>query len=102
MDKRNINILKKQIDLKLLMHAFDNSFLHDLENMINESYVTQLNKYFSIYGLITFSSENKNNKKLDLVTPDNNIKFQLKRDVYKNSIGFELAKVHEKILYSNQ
>ena len=44
MDKRNINILKKQIDLKLLMHAFDNSFLHDLENMINESYVTQLNK----------------------------------------------------------
>ena len=44
MDKRNINILKKQIDLKLLMHAFDNSFLYDLENMINESYVTQLNK----------------------------------------------------------
>ena len=96
MDKRNINILKKQIDLKLLMHAFDNSFLHDLENMINESYVTQLNKYFSIYGLITFSSENKNNKKLDLVTPDNNIKFQLKRDVYKNSIGFNRQKYTKK------
>ena len=28
----------------------------------------------------------------------NNIKFQLKRDVYKNSIGFELAKVHVKNL----
>ena len=28
--------------------------------------------------------------------PDNNIKFQLKRNVYKNSIGFELAKVHKK------
>ena len=28
--------------------------------------------------------------------PDNNIKFQLKRDVYKNGIGFELAKVQEK------
>ena len=44
-------------------------FLHDLENMINEIYVTQLNKEFSIYGLITFSGEYKNNKKLDLVTP---------------------------------
>ena len=43
-------------------------FQHDLENMINEIYVTQLNKEFSIYGLITFSGENKNNKKLDLVT----------------------------------
>ena len=75
-------------------------FLHDLENMINEIYVTQLNKEFSIYGLITFSGENKNNKKLDLVRPDYNIKFQLKRDVYKNSIGFELAKVLEKKSYT--
>ena len=72
-------------------------FLHDLENMINEIYVTQLNKEFSIYGLIAFSGESKNNK-MDLVTPDNNIKFQLKKDVQKNSIGFELAKVHEKNL----
>ena len=69
MDKRNINTLKKWIDLKPLMHAFENFFLYDLENMINEIYVTQLNKEFSIYGLITFSGEYKNNKKLDLVTP---------------------------------
>ena len=100
MDKPNISILKKQIDVKPLTHAFENLFLYDLENMINEIYVTQLNKEFSIYGLITFSGENKNNKKLDLVRPDNNIKFQLKRDVYKNSIGFELAKVHEKKSYT--
>ena len=100
MDKRNINILKKQIDLKPLTHAFEKFFLYDLENRINEIYVTQLNKEFSIYGLITFSGENKNNKKLDLVTPDNNIKFQLKIDVYKNSIGFESAKVHEKKSYT--
>ena len=64
--------------------------------MINEIYVMQLNKNFSIYGLITCSGENKNNKKLDLVTPDNNIKFQLKRYIYKNSIGLESTKVHEK------
>ena len=45
--------------------------------MINKIYVTPLNKEFSIYGLITFSGENKNNKKMDLVTPDNNVKFQI-------------------------
>ena len=100
MDKRNINILKKHIDLKPLRHAFENFFLYDLENMKIKVYVTQFNKEFSIYSLITFSSKNKNNKKLDLVTLDNNLKFQLKRAVYKNSIGFELAKVHEKTSYT--
>ena len=69
MDKRNINILKKQFEWKSLTHAFENFFLYDHDNMINEIYVTQLNKEFSIYGLITFSGEYKNNKKLDLVTP---------------------------------
>ena len=63
--------------------------------MINEIYVTQLDKEFSIFGLITFFSENKNNKKLDLVTPDNNIKFQLKKDVW-----LELAKVLGKKSYT--
>ena len=75
MDKSNINIFKKQIDLKPLTHTFEDFFLYDLENMINEIYVIQLNKEFSIYALIAFPSENKNNKKLDLVMPDNNIKF---------------------------
>ena len=35
-----------------------------------------------------------------MVTPENNIKFQLKRDVYKNSTGVESAKVHEKKPYA--
>ena len=37
---------------------------------------------------------------MDLVRPDNNIKFQLKRDVYKNSTGFELAKVYKRKSYT--
>ena len=32
--------------------------------------------------------------------PDNDIKFQLKRDFYKNCIGFELAKAHKKKSYT--
>ena len=37
-----MNILKKQIDLKPLAHAFEKIFLYDLENIINKIYVTQL------------------------------------------------------------
>ena len=48
MDKHNINIFKKEIDLKPLTHAFEKFFLYDSENMINEIYVKQLNKEFSI------------------------------------------------------
>ena len=41
---------------------FLKTFLYDLENMMKETFVTELNKEFSIDGLITFSGENKGNK----------------------------------------
>ena len=68
--------------------------------MIKETFITELNKEFSIYGLITFSGENKDNKKLDLIKPSNNLKFEVKKDTYKTGISFELGKVHEKKSYS--
>ena len=84
--------------MKPLTHAFENFFLYDLEDMIKETFVTELNKEFSIYDLITFSGENKNSKKLNLISPNRNLKFQLKKDVYKSSLNFELGKVHTKNL----
>ena len=67
---------------------------------MKERFVTELNKEFSIYGLITFSGENKGNKNLDLIKHSNNLKFKVKKDTYKTSISFELRKVHEKKSYS--
>ena len=64
--------------------------------MIKETFVTELNKEFSIYDLITFSDKNKNNNKLNLIIPNRNLKFQLKKDVYKTSLNFELGRVHTK------
>ena len=83
--------------MKSLTHVFVNVFLYDLENMIKETFVTDLTKEFSIYGLITFSGENKD-RKLDLIKPSNNLML-LKKDIYKTSISFELGKVHEKNPY---
>ena len=45
MEKQNIDILKKEIDLKPLMHAFEKNFLYDLENMRKQIYVTQLKNF---------------------------------------------------------
>ena len=48
-----------KINLKSLTHAYENFFLYDLESMIKQTFLTELKKDFSIYGLISFSGETK-------------------------------------------
>ena len=76
------NLSKK---LKPLTHAYENFFMYDLENIIKPTFATEVQKEFSIYGLISFSGETKKNNKLDLIKPGDNLKFELIDDVYKNS-----------------
>ena len=95
-----IKDLSKRINLKSLTHTYENFFLYNLENMIKQTFVTELKKDFSIHGLISFSGKTKKDNKLDLIRPSDNLKFQLHRDVYKNSLNFELGKVHEKKSFS--
>ena len=72
-------------------------FLYDLENIIKPSFTTELQKEFSIYGLVNFSSEiDKKNKKIKVISPNNNLKFKVEKDIYKNQLKFELSKVHSK------
>ena len=54
-----IKKLFKKINLKSLTHAYENFFLYDLESMIKQTFLTELKKDFSIYGLISFSGETK-------------------------------------------
>ena len=91
-----IKNISAKIDLKSITHAFENFFLYDLEEMIKTVYATELNRDFSIYGLISFSGETKKNNKLDLIKPSEKIKFQLIKDTYKENIKLELGKVHKK------
>ena len=48
------------------MLAYENFFLYNLENMITETFVTELNKNFSTYSLISFSGETKTDNSIDL------------------------------------
>ena len=89
-----IQSLLKKVNLKSLTLAYENFFLHDLENMIKPTFTTELQKHFYIYGLIYFSGEQKD--KLHLIRPKNKLKFRLVKDIYKKQMKFEIAKVHEK------
>ena len=68
--------------------------------MISETFVTGLNQKFSTFSLVSFSGEAKNNNKLDPITPDRKLKFNMKKDVYKNRITLNLGKVHTKTSFS--
>ena len=91
-----IKKLSKKVNLKSLTHAYENFFLYDLENVIKPIYMTELQQEFSIYGLISFLGETKENNKLDFIRPTERLKFQFIKDVYKNKLEFELSKVHTK------
>ena len=91
-----IKKLSKKVNLKLLTHTYEKIFLYNLENIIKPTFATEVQKEFSIYGLISFSGETKKNNKLDLIKPGDNLNFELIDDVYKNSLHFELGKVHTK------
>ena len=89
-----INKLSEKVNLKSLTHAYENFFLYNLDNFIKLTFTTELQKEFSIYGLISFSGETKKNNKLDLINPKNKLKFEMIKDIYKNNMKFELSKVH--------
>ena len=88
--------LSEKVNLKSLTHAYENFFLYDLDNVIKPTFTTELQKEFSIYGLISFSGETKKDNKLELVSPQNRLKFEMTRDIYKKDMRFELSKVHSK------
>ena len=49
--------------------------------------------------MINFSGESKKNNKLNLISPQDSLKFQLERDIYKTELKFELNKVHTKKIF---
>ena len=49
--------------------------------MISETFVTGLNQKLSTFSLVSFSGEAKNNNKLDPITPDRKLKFNMIKNV---------------------
>ena len=88
--------LSEEINLKSLNRIYENFFLYDLENIIKPSFTTELQTEFSKYGLINFSGEIDEEKKIKVISPKNYLKFEIEREIYKNQLKIELNKVHNK------
>ena len=97
---KKLKKISEEIQLKPLMLAYKKFFLYDLENMITETFVTELNQNVSTYSLVSFSGETKTENRLVMISSSNKLKFNLKKKAYKNKIGFELGKVHDQTSFS--
>ena len=87
--------LANEINFKSLNVIYENFFLYDLDNFIRPSYTTELQTEFSIYGLVNFSNETKEEKeKLNIISSKNYLKFNTIKDAHKNKLKLELTKVH--------
>ena len=86
--------LAGEIKLESFNRIYENFFLYDLENMIRPSFTTELQVEFSIYGLVNFSAEVDEEKKLKIISPKNYLNFDVLKDTYKNNLQLELTKVH--------
>ena len=88
--------LNDEIKIEAFNQIYENFFLYDLENMIRPSFTTELQKEFSIYGLVNFSAKIEEEKKLKIISPKNYLAFDVLKDTYKNLLQLELTKVHTK------
>ena len=90
--------LTEKVDLKSLNRVYEKKFLYDLENIIKPSFTTELQKEFSIYGLVNFSGEIDEDKKLKVISPKNSLKFELEKDIYKTQLKLEIKFIIKKHL----
>ena len=99
LEKEYTRLKKKaeEINFKSLNVVYENFFLYDLDNYIVPSFTSELETEFSIYGLVNFSNELRTeNEKLNIITPENYLRFNVIDNIVKNKLNFELTKVHTK------
>ena len=91
-DTKIKKIKNASINVKSVTIANESFFLYDNENVITETYVSELIKNISIHGLIAFSGKTNNkDNKLQLITPKHKLKYDYEKDTYKNKIDLKLG-----------
>ena len=66
-------------------------FLYDKSNLIKETYIATLNKRISIYGSISYFDKKTENEIFKIISPENLLKFFVKKNTNKDSLSFQLT-----------
>ena len=69
--------------LSLVQNTFS---LYDLRNMLKNTFISELDKYITIYGSISYFDIAKENKEVYLITHRNKLNLSVKKDAYKEEI----------------
>lgn len=98
---KNVNEIKdlvkeienEKINPKNLLQQ--NFFLYDNSNFTKSTLLTELNKSIQLYGEIDVGVFEQG-KKIKLISPDTAIKFNIKKNVFKENLQFQLEDIRQK------
>lgn len=69
-------------------------FLYDKSNLAQKLFITQLDKFISIYGFLNYFDEKKKIH-ISIISPTNTVKFEIGKDSFKNILNCQTTKVSE-------
>ena len=67
--------------------------MYDKSGLIKETYITALNKRISIYGSTSYFDKKTENEIFKIISPENLLKFFVKKNTNKDSLSFQLTSV---------
>ena len=67
--------------------------MYEKSNVIEQTFVTEINKLMSVYGSISFFNKKSINENVQLVSLNNRLKFTVLKDTIKNTLDFQLTKI---------
>ena len=71
--------------------------MYEKSNVIEQTFVTEINKLMSVYGSISFFNKKSINENVQLVSLNNRLKFTVLKDTIKNTLDFQLTKIDENL-----
>ena len=89
------NLVKTAIGnyIKKLTVSFvkESYFLYDKSNMIEQTFITEINKLISVYNSISYFCKKSANESVNIVSFNNPLTFSAVKDTVKNMLSFELT-----------
>ena len=68
-------------------------FSYNKNNMIEQTFIAEINKLISVYGSISYFNKKSVNQAVEIVSFDNPLKFSVVKNTIKNTLSFQLTKI---------
>ena len=69
--------------------------------MIEQTFITEINKLISVYGSISYFEKKSISEALEIVSFSNPLKFFVVKNMIKNTLDYQLTKINGNLLVLN-